>query len=103
MRYAVFVTDVNEQVWTSQQAENVYRVRWQIEMIFKSWKSGAGLDTILHEKVACAKRVKTVLNLFLLFLFFRQQVINIHDDRILRYSLPNTQITGFFPIEVSQR
>jgi Transposase DDE domain len=76
-RYAVFITSVDQQTWTAKQAHEVYKIRWQIEMVFKSWKSGAGLTTILHEQVANAERVKTVLYLFLLFIcLVTEKIIN---------------------------
>jgi hypothetical protein len=87
LRYAIFITSVDEQTWTPKQAEEVYRIRWQIEIIFKSWKSGAGLNTILHEKVADAERVKTVLYLFLLFIcLVTEQIINPVIHRIRKKS-----------------
>jgi IS4 transposase len=60
LRYSVLITSVGEQVWTPTQIAEVYGVRWQIEIIFKSWKSGAGLNKLLHERVTDANRVKVV-------------------------------------------
>ncbi len=67
LRYNVIITTVSPDVWTSQQIAEVYGIRWQIEIIFKSWKSGAGLHKLLHERVIDAERVKVIIYLFLLF------------------------------------
>lgn len=84
-RYAVLITSVDHQTWTATQVQEVYKIRWQIEMIFKSWKSGAGLTAILHEKVADAQRVKTVLYLFLLFIcLVTEKIINPIMHRLRR-------------------
>lgn len=37
--WAIFVTNVSEDVWSAQQIKDIYRLRWRIEIIFKSWKS----------------------------------------------------------------
>jgi hypothetical protein len=77
LRYSVLITSVGEQVWAPAQIAEVYGVRWQIEIIFKSWKSGAGLHKLLHERVTDANRVKVIIYLFLLFIcLFTEKVFN---------------------------
>lgn len=66
--YQVLITNVEEQVWTPQQAAQAYRVRWQIEIIFKSWKSGFHMQQLLHEGCTNADRVKVSVYLLLLFI-----------------------------------
>jgi hypothetical protein len=39
MDWSLFVTNVSTQVWPPQVLAKVYRLRWRIEIIFKSWKS----------------------------------------------------------------
>jgi methyl-accepting chemotaxis protein len=41
--YAIYVTNVPENMLSARQVACLYRVRWQIELVFKLWKSYAGL------------------------------------------------------------
>jgi hypothetical protein len=85
LRYSVFITTIDPLVWTPAQVAEAYGVRWQIEVIFKSWKSGAGLHKILHDRVADAERVKLVIYLFLLFIcVFTEKIFNPTKTKIAR-------------------
>jgi len=39
MNWSLFVTNVRSEVWTPKVIARIYRLRWRIEIIFKSWKS----------------------------------------------------------------
>jgi len=39
MNWSLFATNVSSQVWTPKVMAKIYRLRWRIEIIFKSWKS----------------------------------------------------------------
>ncbi len=41
--YTVLVTNVSRSVLTTRQGATLYRLRWQIELVFKEWKSYANL------------------------------------------------------------
>jgi hypothetical protein len=70
--WLIFVTNVPQQMLSIQQVALLYRVRWQIELVFKLWKSYAGLDHIQglrRERVLFelyAKMIGIVLTQFLL-------------------------------------
>lgn len=67
MKYNVFITNVEQDTLGAKQIAEVYKVRWQIEILFKSWKSGGHLQEILHERCTNIYRVKTTIYLLLMF------------------------------------
>lgn len=75
LNYACFITNVDQQVWTTNQVAQAYRVRWQIEMIFKCWKSGFNLQSILQHQYRNEHRIITAILLMLVFIcLFMQKV-----------------------------
>lgn len=46
LAWSIFITSVPDSIWTSETVEQVYRMRWRIELIFKSWKSHFNLTQI---------------------------------------------------------
>jgi hypothetical protein len=46
LAWALFITNVPSNWLSPEQITAVYRVRWQVELIFKLWKSQAGLDAV---------------------------------------------------------
>lgn len=48
LHWDVFITNVPDSFWTTEQALGVYRARWRIEIIFKSWKSGFRITQTLR-------------------------------------------------------
>ena len=50
-KYHFYMTNIPAQLLAAEDAYNVYRVRWEIELIFKELKSGYGLGGI----TSCSK------------------------------------------------
>lgn len=48
--YNLFITNTKQEQLSTQDIEKVYRLRWQIELVFKAWKS--------HVKIHKTKKVK---------------------------------------------
>lgn len=68
LRFNIYVTTVDEMVWKPKDVYRAYGVRWQIEIVFKSWKSGFGLQDMLHEGYGNVHRVKVSIYLMLLYM-----------------------------------
>lgn len=50
-RFNLFVSNVDPQILTSQAIPLFYKVRWQIELIFKVWKSTFGIQATRKMKI----------------------------------------------------
>jgi hypothetical protein len=50
--YQYLITDLPRQEFTAQQIIEAYRLRWQIELMFKEWKSYANLRKFNTEKAS---------------------------------------------------
>ena len=76
LEFSAYITTVNEGVWTTENVGEAYSTRWQIEIVFKSWKSGGThLPQLLHERCTNAERVKACIYLMLLFITLFSQNI----------------------------
>lgn len=52
----VFVTNVSNEWLTSEKVMDIYRLRWQVELVFKTWKSHYKIDrykTMRKERMEC--------------------------------------------------
>ena len=46
MAWSIFITTIDDEDFTFQQANLLYSLRWRIECIFKTWKSNLNFDKI---------------------------------------------------------
>lgn len=49
-RYNTFITNVTSQILPDSQVRSVYYLRWQIELVFKTWKSFFGINKVKKVK-----------------------------------------------------
>lgn len=74
MGWAIFLTNVTIEVWNALDLPKVYRMRWRIEIIFKTWKSHFDFGHIFQAHSMTYPRALISFYLLLLFiiLFFVQ-------------------------------
>lgn len=58
LRFGFYITNVSPEVWPAQVVGTIYRLRWRIELIFKTWK---GLLNIHVLKGTRPERIKCLL------------------------------------------
>jgi hypothetical protein len=75
LRYNVFITNVEADKLSPAEILKAYKVRWQIETLFKTWKSGLHMQEILDQQCENIYRIKTTIYLLLmLFCLIMQKV-----------------------------
>lgn len=67
LQYNVFITNVEEDCVNAKDIAGLYKIRWQIEILFKSWKSGFRIQNILFNATTNIHRVNTTIYLLLVF------------------------------------
>ena len=73
--YVIFITNVEIEKWDSKQVADAYRIRWNIEILFKSWKSGFRLEHLIPEARTNTARVESILYLMLIYIAWFQLLI----------------------------
>jgi hypothetical protein len=73
--YVIFITNVGQQTWNHRQIADAYRVRWNIETLFKSWKSGFHIEKMIPDDRIHVQRTESILYLILLYLAWFQIMV----------------------------
>jgi hypothetical protein len=63
-RFNLFITNIRDEVLSIKEILTLYKLRWQIELMFKSWKSICKIDEIQpmkYERFACLLHAKLIL------------------------------------------
>lgn len=66
--FSLFITNVSVQIWPAQVVGTVYRIRWQIELMFKNWKSRLRIDCLngVNEfRISCLIYARAILVLII--------------------------------------
>jgi len=74
LRFSLFVTNVSREVWSAAVIGTIYRIRWQIELRFKTWKSLCQIHLLKGhrpERIQCLVygRLITIVMMNLLYSF----------------------------------
>jgi len=49
-RYNIFITNIDKEILSAEKIRKAYYLRWQIELVFKTWKSFFEIDKIKNVK-----------------------------------------------------
>ncbi len=72
-RFNLFITNISSKIISMQEIMLLYRIRWQIELTFKTWKSVCGLDKLQPMKYCrfiCLLMARLILIVLRLKLFW---------------------------------
>lgn len=74
-----YITNIEDTVLNAEAIVNIYKIRWQVELIFKAWKSIFGIDNVnpmKYERLICTLNIRLLLILINwdIFMFKRQQL-----------------------------
>lgn len=72
--YLIFITNVPQTKCTAEEIKDLYGLRWQIEIIFKSWKSQFNMGKLIPLKCNNPYRIQCMIYLWLLYIFLFQVV-----------------------------
>ena len=67
--YSIYITNISPKQCNAEEIFLLYKLRWRIEIIFKSWKSCFSLEKIIHHQCTNAIRVNCIIYLMLLYIF----------------------------------
>lgn len=69
LSYSIYITNISPKKCNAEEIFNLYKLRWRIEIIFKSWKSCFSLEKIIHRQCKNAIRVNCIIYLMLLYIY----------------------------------
>jgi len=74
-RFNLFMTNISPEKMSGKAIAKVYKVRWQIELVFKVWKSIFSIDNVVPMRY---ERLMTTLYAKLLIILLNWETIMIH-------------------------
>jgi hypothetical protein len=75
LNYLYFLSNVDKETWNYKELCEAYRIRWNVEILFKSWKSGLKIKEVIPEAHKNTERVESILYLLLLYIAWFQMLI----------------------------
>jgi len=78
LAWSIFITNVPDEMLTFEQVLLLYRVRWQIELLFKLWKSYAQVTAFgcwRSERILCQLYAKMILMVLFQWMINPQRVV----------------------------
>ena len=73
--YAIYITNINPEKVKADEIDQLYRLRWNIEIIFKSWKSYFFFEKLIHRQCTNEFRVKCMIYLMLIYITMFHKIL----------------------------
>lgn len=91
--YSIYITNILPRQCTAENIFQLYKLRWNIEIIFKSWKSGFSFNRLIHRNCKNVIRVKCIIYLMLLYIYLFHVLWWKHCETKIQSPNPNTQLS----------
>ncbi len=101
LHFSMFVTNIHQELLSAELIGTVYRLRWEVELIFKRWKSQLEIDHLkgIHvERIDCLiwSRLCTVLLIELITAVFNKiveglYVVELSSVKLIQYLMRNNK------------
>jgi len=88
MEFTIFITNVPREIWQSEVVGTIYRVRWQIELIFKSWKGGMKINYL---KGVNRYRIESLIYVRLILLIVMNKIYQVLES--LAYKMYTREVS----------
>ncbi len=86
----LFITNVSREHFTADEVYQLYKIRWQVELIFKTWKSILNIDKVRKMKT---DRFRCYLISKLIWIMINWDIVNSISDSIL---LEHKKLISFY-------
>lgn len=75
--YVICITNIEKSKCSALEITELYRLRWQIEILFKSWKSGIKIEALIPSDQYKTDRIESVIYMMMLYIaWFEYKVYN---------------------------
>jgi hypothetical protein len=92
---SIYITNVKQEVLTAEQVNDFYSLRWQIEIIFKTWKSIFhihGVKPVKIERFQCQLYGKLILLLLSSTVMFKMRALVIQNKKLETSEMKTSEI-----------
>jgi hypothetical protein len=87
LSFTIFITNVPSAMWSTEVVGTVYRLRWQVELIFKSWKSELKFDylkgtNVFRVRCLIYARLTAILMMFTVYACIDKVTLEVLEKEI---------------------
>ncbi len=91
--FAIYITNIDETIWTVEDVCDAYRCRWHIEILFKSWKSNLKSQYTEPDQYATETSVKIHFYLLMVYVSVFIMPLLIKLEKMINKTKKNIQIS----------